>query len=74
MIRTASVVGGVLVIAATFFLWACHSNEPGPMEKAGARADEIGENISEGKNPLHKKGPLEEAGDAVDDAFDNEDD
>jgi hypothetical protein len=47
----------------------CH--EPGPMEKAGERTDEIVDNIKDGDSPFHKKGPLEKAGEAVDEAVDD---
>lgn len=47
---------------------ACHHHRSGPMERAGERLDEIGDNIQEGKNPLHKKGKMEKAGEAIDDA------
>ncbi|MBN8547863.1 MAG: hypothetical protein J0M12_00965 [Deltaproteobacteria bacterium] len=50
-------------------LVACNQRNPGPFEKAGERADEIGDNIAEGKNPLHKKSTLEKAGEAVDETI-----
>ena len=47
-------------------LIGCQPHDPGPFEKAGTRAEEIKDNIEEGKNPLHKKTPLEKAGESVD--------
>jgi hypothetical protein len=42
------------------------------MERAGQRIDEIGDNVSEGEQPLKKRGPLEKAGEAIDDTFDGD--
>ena len=54
-------------------LSACQTRREGPLERAGARADEIRDNAEEGKPLLHRKGPMEKAGEAVDDAFDDRD-
>ena len=40
----------------------------GTMESAGKRTDEIIDNVAEGENPLKKKGPLEQAGEELDEA------
>lgn len=47
---------------------ACHERRAGPMERAGERVDEIGENIREGDPILHREGPAESIGEAIDEA------
>ena len=46
---------------------ACHTRDSGPFERTGERMDEIGDNIKEGRAPLHKKGAMEKTGEAIDD-------
>jgi len=41
------------------------------MEKNGKKADDVIENIEEGKAPLHNEGANEKAGEAVDEAIDD---
>ena len=58
---------GCVLLAATFTV-GCQTKEQTPLERAGERGDEIVDNVKEGRNPLHKKGTLEKAGEAVGDA------
>lgn len=60
----------LLLIALTSLLCACPEKKSGPLERAGARADEIVDNAEEGKPLLHRKGPAESAGEALDEALD----
>lgn len=56
----------VLVASTVFMLGGCRKE--GTAEKVGERADEIADNIKDGDAPLHKKGPIEKTGEAIDDA------
>lgn len=58
-------------LLALSFVTACVKEE-GPLERAGKRVDEIGDNVAEGDPILKKKGPVEKAGEAVDEAFDGD--
>jgi hypothetical protein len=60
-----------IAVSLSLFI-GCAERRQGPMERAGARVDEIADNIEEGKPALHRKGPLEKAGEAVDDALDGD--
>jgi hypothetical protein len=55
-----------LALAATICLISGCADNRGPGERAGARIDEISDNIAEGRAPLHKAGPVEKAGRSVD--------
>lgn len=69
--RKLSIMLSTVIPAAAFIAIAgCHERRPGPLERAGSRADEITDNIQEGKPMLHRKGPLEKAGEAIDETFD----
>ena len=48
----------------------CRERSDTPLENAGRRGDEIVDNVKKGKPPLHKNGPLERAGEAIDDTLD----
>ena len=56
----------ILISLLTILFAGCDQQKEGPLEKAGERADEIGDNIKEGKAPLHQKGTMEKAGESVD--------
>ena len=58
----------LLTISILLVLASCNE---GPMEKNGKKADEIIENVEEGKAPLHNEGANEKAGEAVDEAIDD---
>ena len=62
-------------ILVTFILFitlvsvGCTERQKGPFERAGERADEIGDNVREGDPLLKKKGAAERTGEAIDDTF-----
>lgn len=60
-----------LALLTSCVLAGCYEKQ-GPLERAGERADEIGDNVKKGKPILHKPGTLEKAGEAVDDTFKGE--
>ncbi len=41
--------------------------DKGELERAGERGDEIVDNLKDGDPVLHRKGPIEKAGEAIDD-------
>lgn len=65
------IITGVFLVTSSLFL-GCAREEPGPLERAGMRADEIADNVKEGERPLKRKGPLERAGESIDEAFDGD--
>jgi hypothetical protein len=48
------------------------TRQEGPLERAGKRVDEIGDNIAEGDPPLKKRSAFEKAGESVDKALSRE--
>lgn len=56
-------------ILVSTVVFGCTERRKGPMERAGERIDEIGDNIRDGDAPLKKKGPLEKAGESIDDTL-----
>lgn len=68
-----NVVISFCLFGALLCIGACHERRAGPLERAGERMDEIKDNAEEGKPLLHKKGSLEKAGEAVDDAISGND-
>ncbi len=58
----------ILLVAA---LGGCQ-RKAGPFERAGTRADEIRDNVAEGRPALHEKSTLEKTGEAIDDALDTD--
>lgn len=61
----------IISICLGMFITSCA--EKGPFEKAGSRADEIADNVKDGDPILHKKGTMEKAGEALDDAVKGKD-
>lgn len=64
--RTLNILFSCLLIASAAS--GC-AERKGPMERAGERIDEIGDNIRDGDAPLKHKGPLERAGESIDDTL-----
>ena len=59
----------IAVLAIFLCCSACTNKEEKPLGEAGRRGDEIVDNVKKGKPPLHKNGPLEKAGEAVDESL-----
>lgn len=72
MFQTPNLIGkfSTLLLVALLLspISGCAERRAGPAERAGERLDEIGDNIREGKPPLHKKGAMEKMGESLDDA------
>lgn len=60
----------IFLVSILLLTCFCGCQQKGPVEKTGARVDEIIDNVSEGEAPLKKKGPMEKAGEAIDETFD----
>ena len=71
MITTRSRKAIALTLALlSFSVVGCRERSNTPLENAGRRGDEIVDNVKKGKPPLHKNGPLERAGEAIDETLD----
>lgn len=65
-------MSNAIIVTALFLVLAlggCERHRPGPFERAGSRADEIKENVEEGKPMFHREGSMEKTGEALDEAL-----
>ena len=67
--RTRTTIALSLAVISLSVL-GCRERNDTPLENAGRRGDEIVDNVKKGKPPLHKNGPLERAGEAIDETLD----
>ena len=56
-----------LKLAAICLIGIIGCEKSGPAEKAGARVDEIVDNVKHGDAPLKEKGKMEKVGESIDD-------
>jgi len=56
----------LLGLAALSLIGLNGCQQQGSVEKAGARVDEVIDNVKEGESPLKKKGTMEKVGEKID--------
>lgn len=62
----------LLYIVAVSLMAFVGCQEKSNVEKTGERMDEVIDNVSEGENPLKKKGTMEKMGESVDESMKTE--
>lgn len=63
----------ILFVSSALCAGCAERRNEGPWERAGSRVDEISDNIQEGKPALHRQGPAEQTGEAIDDMLTGKD-